>query len=175
MIFLRNCPDHPAGISDRNGIVGDVFYHNTPAADHNITPDRNAGRDRNIGANSYIAANGNGAGIFQPSVSTLKINGMSGGHVCPCQATLITPECRHDAEGSFRSAKQLMQDPFLFRRVRWAQQVVLMAQTLRKSSLPKKVPAVICVIQHLFLHFLFFGYGLQTPFLTLPHKNFRIS
>ena len=78
MIFLRNCPDHPAGIFDRNGIVGDVFYHNTPAADHNITPNRNAGHDRNTGANSYIAANCNGVGIFQPSASAFKINGMSG-------------------------------------------------------------------------------------------------
>ena len=144
MIFLRNCPDHPAGIFDRNGIVGDVFYHNTPAANHNITPNRNAGHDRNTGANSYIAANCNGVGIFQPSASAFKINGMSGsmksavrsnkyivpkGYFCTVQnhgvmigkeifanfnvVTVITPEWRHDAEGSFRSAKQLMQDPFL--------------------------------------------------------------
>lgn len=78
LIGFRNFSDNPAWIADGNRIVRNIFYYNASSADDHIAADRHARHYLNARADPDIIADSNGIGVFQPLISALKIDRMTG-------------------------------------------------------------------------------------------------
>ena len=76
MIVLSNCTNDFAGIAHSNRVVGNIFDHDTAAADHHIAANGNAWHHLYSCAYPNIVSNCNGIGIFQALIATFKINRM---------------------------------------------------------------------------------------------------